>query len=103
MAESIMMDEILDTLARHKVAINELGEREDVMTKEFQALKAAFEEYKARIDSAVVVIKNERDKALAEADVLQKQIAALNEELSLPHEDVDSIVELTNVISNAAR
>jgi hypothetical protein len=86
--KKVTLEELETMIATHAAAINELGEREYQMTVEFDALKAAHEDLKTKVVAAATTV-------MTKVDALTKQVKDLNDELALPHEDVDGIVALT--------
>ena len=96
------IESLQETIQNHRLAINELGERENDMTVEFDALKAGVDTYKAAVTAAVTTLQGsvtDLNGKLAAVNTslttVSQQLKDANDELALPHEDIPAIVALT--------
>lgn len=85
----------------HKLAINELGERENEMSAEFDVANEKFDAYAANVSTAVTNLKTLASDFQVQVSALAGQVAALTAELGHPNEDTAKLVELAAKIQKA--
>ena len=85
----------------HKTAINELGEKEYIMSVEFDAAKVAFETYQTNVKAAVSALHVKVSDFTTQVEALTTTVVQLTTEVNTPHEDTAHLVALAEEIAKA--